>query len=157
MDPAKRKRPRPGDLLELACTGGYIYVHYLGRHEHFGDAIYVYPKVFPDAVTDCSSLAGLDGYITFYPARSAANQGLTRVVGACPFPAGAAIPTTYRRAGAMNREGNKVLAWVIVRDERETLSRKLTKAEKRLPIAAVWNHEYLIEQVEAGWRPEHEG
>jgi hypothetical protein len=152
-----RKLPKPGDLLEVQCTQGFFYIHYVGRHQHLGDVIYVYPRVFPQPVVECSSLESIAGYLTFYPVRSAANQKLARVVDPCALPVGAQVPACYRRIGARNREGNKVLAWVIVREEREILKRKLTKAEKRLPIAAVWNHEYLIEQVEAGWRPDHEG
>jgi len=33
----------------------------------------------------------------------------------------------------------------------------LSEEERRLPIAAIWNHEFLVQRVSEGWRPEMEG
>ncbi len=42
-------------------------------------------------------------------------------------------------------------------DGTEQLKRKLSLKDRELPIAAVWNHEYLIDRINEGWKPEHEG
>jgi len=58
--------------------------------------------------------------------------------------------------GAPSRDG-KVLAWIVERDGKEVLKRELTAAERKMPIASIWNHEYLIDRITDNWRPENEG
>lgn len=41
----KRRRPRIGDVLELAVGSGFAYLQFVGTHDKYGDAIRVAPKV----------------------------------------------------------------------------------------------------------------
>lgn len=158
MQPLKkpRKRLRPGDLLAITSEQGIAIIHYVGRNPSYGHAIYVYPqwhKTRDEAM--CAVLSG--GYLTYYPAQSAVLQGLAEIVATEPLPRAATIPTRFRRPGASDRQGN-VFAWIIMEpDGTEQLKRKLSLKDRELPIAAVWNHEYLIDRINEGWKPEHEG
>src|SRR5688500_16504040 len=42
----RRKRARPGDVLEVRTSRGLAYVHYTSRHPEYGDAIRVLPSLF---------------------------------------------------------------------------------------------------------------
>jgi hypothetical protein len=42
-------------------------------------------------------------------------------------------------------------------DSEESLRSTLSKDELALPIAAIWNHERLIQRVVEGWHPSVEG
>ncbi|MEX2112559.1 MAG: hypothetical protein WD845_05200 [Pirellulales bacterium] len=96
------------------------------------------------------------GYLTFYPARAAVSQGLTQVVASSQLPHSISIPHRYRRVGARSRDG-KVLTWIIVDDGRETLRHTLNESERKLPIAAIWNHQMLCDRIDDQWFPESEG
>jgi RHS repeat-associated protein len=146
------RRAKPGDVLEVvAPDGGVIYLHYLGKHPEYGDAIAVAPGKRARRAAVSADLFR-DAYVTFYPAVSAVARGFATVVGQLPSRG---LPGRMRRAGA--REGTRVATWIIEDGSREVLKEALSDEERRLPIAAVWNHEFLIQRVSEGWRPEREG
>jgi len=147
----RRKRARPGDILEVATPGGRAYLHYLGKHPEYGDAVVVSPRQYRNAVSDMSRLFE-GGHIAFYPAMTAAAQGLVQVVGHLPSPG---VPTRVRRPGA--RLGTHVQTWIIEDGHGEEVKRYLSEEERKLPIAVIWNHEMLTRRVTEGWRPEREG
>jgi hypothetical protein len=151
-----RKRAAPGDILEISAPAGLAYVRYLGRHNVYGDAIWVFPHWQTIRPTNLDSVFTDDGYVTFYPAQSAIRQGLLDVVASRPLPSGCGVPTLLRREGFTSRDGI-VLAWVIERDGKETLKHELDEEDRKLPIASIWNHEFLINRITDNWRPEQEG
>ena len=91
--------------------------------------------------------------MTFYPARAAVSQGIAVVVGHTDSALG--MPSAWRRAGARAKDG-AVLAWIIEEKGTERLTRNLSRKERALPIAAIWNHEMLRTRIVEGWRPEEE-
>lgn len=152
----RRKRARPGDILEVRTSRGLAYVHYTGRHPEYGDAIRVLPGFFatrPAEFTDLGS--NPDAYFTFYPAGAAVSQGLVEIVAGHAVPQGRVFPTVHRREGASNRDG-RVLAWLICEGTKETLVRELSEEQRHLPIAAIWNHEALVYYLTQEWRPEQD-
>jgi hypothetical protein len=146
MNNASRK-PRIGDVLELVVGAGFGYVQYLGRHSEYGDAIRVVPRMFSQHQSVAASLFE-DAYITFYPVQASSANELSRIVGNLPAPQ---LPTQFRRAGL--RAGTQVETWIIEDDRGETLVRELSVSELLLPIAAIWNHEYLVQRIDEGWTP----
>ena len=92
------------------------------------------------------------GYFAFYPARAAVKRRLAKVVGRLPS---SGIPQRLRRPGAI--VGCEVKTWIIEDGAREEVKERLSEDELRLPIASIWNHEYLVESIRTGWRPEDEG
>jgi len=91
------------------------------------------------------------GYLTFYPAKAAIVQKLATIVGYLQAPD---LPKRLRRAGV--RSGCAVETWVIEDASGEVVKRELSDQERQLPIAAIWNHEFLVQRVSEGWRPEFE-
>jgi hypothetical protein len=147
-----RGRPKSGDVVEIQGPEGLLYLGYLGTHREYGDAVMVSPAVHAVRPTIGGDLFR-DGYVAFYPLRAAVSCGLALIVGKTKA---VAVPHRLRRAGA--RTGRTVTSW-IVEDGfgREEIRFSLSKEELLLPIAAIWNHELLVERLVGGWRPEKEG
>jgi hypothetical protein len=150
MDETKEK-PRIGDVFELSVRTGFGYFQYLGRHPEYGDAIRVVPVVFSHSQRIVSSLFE-NAYVTFYPVRASAAKGLSRAVGNLPAPK---PPSVMRRAGV--RLQGRVETWIIEDERGETMVRQLSDSELLLPIAAIWNHEFLVQRITEGWLPTQEG
>jgi hypothetical protein len=142
---------RPGDILEITAPKGTAYIQFIGVHEEYGDAILVEPRLYTTPVANMASLFQ-DGYVSFYPARLAAKKTMARVIGHSSPPR---MPDRLRRPGA--RHGRTIETWVIEEGRDEQVRKQLTSQELNLPIAAIWNHEFLIERIAEGWRPTHEG
>lgn len=149
-----RKRLRIGDVLSIRSSHGVALLHYVGRDSFHGHAIYVYPA-WHETLQQAMEAPLPEGYFTFYPAQSAVLQGLADIVGTGVLPRGVQLPIRHRRAGAPGRNG-ATLAWFIVEiDGRETMKRKLSAKDRKLPIASIWNHEFLVDRISDGWRPEN--
>jgi hypothetical protein len=124
------------------------YLQYVGRHADYGDVIWVLKGLHDERPANPASLAGGQGYYVFYPAQVAARRGLVEAVATgMPLPAGMAVPRDLRRSGMMDCD------WVITRNGVDTIRRKLTAADRRLPILELWNHEFLVDRVTEEWDP----
>jgi hypothetical protein len=144
-------RARVGDVLELDAPRGCVYLQYLGKHPQYGDAVCVCRAphaIRPAIVVDLFR----DSYVAFYPAAAAVSRGLAKIVGRLPAES---MPSRLRRPGA--RVGREVRTWIIEEPSGEIVKHALSAEELRLPIAAIWNHEMLLQRVEEGWRPESVG
>jgi len=147
------KRAKAGDVLELVTRDGRIYVHYLGKHVEYGEGIAVCPTKHTERARVGPELFRT-GYVTFYPVSAALARGFAEVIGHLPSPG---LPQRFRRAGVRSSSSGKVETWVIEDTSGEVVKRALSEAERKLPIAAIWNHEFLVQRVGEGWRPEMEG
>lgn len=146
----QRKRARAGDVLLLKVAGGVAYLHYLGRHSVYGDAVLV-SRRFDEAQAAITDETFSEGYVTFYPVTAAVAQNLVEVVSHRSPPR---LPSRLRRAGA--RSGRRVDTWIIEDGGKETVKMKLSDEDWQLPIAAIWNHEFLAQRVAEGWHPAQE-
>lgn len=145
------RRAKVGDVLEVVVPEGNIYLHYLGAHPEYGDGVEVCPTKFPGSAPITESLFR-EGFVVFYPVRAAVGQGLAKVVGQLPS---SGLPNRLRRPGA--RRGSRIISWIIEEDSHEEVKQQLTEEELRLPLAVIWNHEFLVQRVLEGWRPEQVG
>jgi hypothetical protein len=144
------KRLSTGDILETIVSDGLYYLQYLGRHVSYGDCVAVCPKKFRSRPALTPELL-LASYATFYPASAAVREGLVSLIGNLPSTG---IPKRFRRPGAS--AGKVIKTWVLEEGSSEELRQTLSDEERRLPIAAIWNHECLLHYLSTGWRPEHE-
>jgi hypothetical protein len=153
----RRKRARPGDLLEVRTPRGLAYIQFTySSRKPYREVIRILPGFFAARPSDFTELVNSPrAYFAFYPAGVAASQGLVEVVAEHSLPPERDFPVVYRRAGASNREG-KVLAWLICDGTKETLVRELSEEQRHLPIYAIWNHEALIHYLTTEWRPEQD-
>lgn len=147
-----RRRPKlkPGDILEITAGHRFAYLHYVGRHEFYGDAVVVKPQL-QARVSSMPDDYFSDGYVTFYPATAAIAEGLATVAGHLPAPR---MPERFRRPGALS--GPRVITWLIddgLPKRNPIVRTELTDEELRLPLATVWGHPYLIDRVAQGWTP----
>lgn len=148
---ANRKRVKPGDILLVNLPSGVAYLHYLGRHPEYGDAILVSRRFdVPELAVTENTFSG--GYVAFYPVTAAVAHSLVEVIGHLPQPS---LPNRFRRPGA--RVGQHVETWIIENVDGETVKSRLSDTELRLPIAVIWNHELLVQRVAEGWDPKQEG
>lgn len=147
----QRGRLKSGEVLELAAGNRFAYLHYIGKHPEYGDAVLVSPKLHERQNAVTNEMFS-NGYVAFYPVAAAIAQGLVHVVGHLPPPN---IPQRLRRAGA--RSGRRVDTWIIESDSGEVVRTKLSEDEQRLPIAAIWNHDLLVQRIAEGWTPTQEG
>lgn len=146
------KRAVPGDVFEVSCGGGAFLVQFVGKNSTYGEMIRVRPETIAEGSFDVQDFGNSYSYVTFYPLNAPIRAGLVRRIGTCD-PGD--MPTRFRCAGA--RRGTAVLTWVIEGDGDAQVRRALSDSERALPIAAIWNHEFLLTRVREGWRPEAEG
>ncbi|WP_309896649.1 ribonuclease E inhibitor RraB [Archangium sp.] len=153
----RRKRARPGDVLEIRTPRGLAYIHYTYySRKPYREAIRVLPGFFTERPSEFTALINSPrAYFAFYPAAAAASQGLVEVVAEHPLAPGQDFPAIYRRAGARSREGG-VLAWLICEGTKETLVRELSEEQRHLPIASFWSHDVLVTCIAEEWRPEQD-
>jgi hypothetical protein len=157
MSPS-RKKVRFGDIAEVRTPRGRGYLQYTSKHPRYSDMVRVLPGLFDKrpSPAELAALVTQEGYFTFYLVSLAVRQGLAEIVGHFEIPVGLEAPSAWLRAGFTTREG-KVMAWVLVEGSKETvLKRELTPEEKRLSLAEMWNHEFLMHRLAEQWRPEHE-
>lgn len=145
------KRLRPGDVLEVNGQSGLVYLQFLGEHPEYGDAVSVCPFEQPSRPSGYEALF-ISAYVIFYPLRAALARGLANVVGHVDSKG---VPKKLRRPGA--RVGLSIMTWVVENGNSEITKQRLTEDELQLPIAAIWNHELLLQRVHDGWRPDKEG
>jgi hypothetical protein len=143
-----RKRLLGGEILEVSVGKRFGYVQFLGEHREYGDAVLVNPALherqarFPSGFFD-------GGYVTFYPASVSVSQKLAEVVAQSSPPA---VPKRFRRADTTLEDGT-VEKWVIEGGWRDVVRGTLTEEERTIPIAGVWTHQFLGEQIAKGWTP----
>ena len=151
---AMPKRARPGDVAEVQSSGRRIYLHYLGKHPRLGDSVVVDSTMHVARPEMITAELFRDGYVTFYPLRAAVSQGLAEIVG--HVVSAARVPFRLRRPGAII--GRQIVTWVLEdASGPEIVKKSLSDDELRIPIAAIWNHEFLLQRVSEGWRPEQKG
>jgi len=150
-----RKRARLGDILEVRTPRGLAYVQYTARHPEYGDAIRVLPGFFDVRPKEWEALASQEGYFTFYPVRAAVSQGLAEVATNQPIPPGRELPSVFRRYGWITPSG-EVKTWIISDGTKEFVRTELSEEERRLSLAGMWNHEFLVERLVQEWHPTQE-
>ncbi|HVG62363.1 MAG TPA: ribonuclease E inhibitor RraB [Hyalangium sp.] len=155
---ASRKRARFGDVFEVRTPQGLAYLQYTSKHPRYSDTVRILPGLFKSrpAPDELAGLVTQEGYFTYYLVSLALKHGLVERIGNYPIPAGLEAPSKLLRAGFRTSEG-KALAWFLWDGTQETLlKRELTAEEKRISLAQMWNHEFLVHRLAEQWRPEHE-
>lgn len=143
----RSKRIKLGDVLLVSTPAGLAYLQYLGCHHEYGDAVLV-SKKFDEVSLKISETTFLGSYVAFYPARLAVSRGLIEKVGHMATPK---LPQRLRRPGA--RSGAEIITWIIEDGTDEIVTSQLSDEELKLPIASIWNHEFLTQRIAQGWSP----
>jgi hypothetical protein len=144
------KRLNSGDVLKFKVGNRFGHLQFVGTHAEYGDTVLVSPGLKDARDPDATEFS--EAYIAFYPANAAVSQGLVEQIAHWPSPA---LPDRLRRAG--RRSGKRVETWIVESGLGEIVKTRLSDEELRLPIAAIWNHELLVQRVAEGWNPAQEG
>ena len=142
-----RKRAKIGDVFLVNAGDKDAYIYYAGKHSEYGDGIFVFSD--NPAEDDCKCV--VPRYFTFYPLQHACRQGLVIYQG--NNDRNLCIPSEMRRAGARRADGT-VKTWIVSGGDGDMLVQKLLPIQRKLPIAAIWNHEMLCLRLERGWKPD---
>lgn len=87
----KRKRPKIGDVLEIATPKGLAYFQYTDKDETYGALIRVLPGLYRHRPPEFSILVKEpERFFIFFPVGAAANRGIVKIV------ANEAIPDAAR-------------------------------------------------------------
>ena len=157
MTPSPRKRPRIGDVIEIATPRGFAYAHYTHRHDvppKFGALLRVFSGLHaarPD--TFGSIVNGPVQFVTFFPLGPACSRGIVEVVGNETIPASARAFPIFR-SGTRGADG-KVAKWRRWDGTKSWPIDTLGREERALPIRSVWNDTLLVERIVTGWSSEH--
>jgi len=151
MMATQRKRVKEGDVLEVKVGDRFAYLQYIGKHPHYGEAMLVSPMLH-DRKSNVTNDLLSGAYATFYPVTAAIAQRLVEVIGHIEP---VSLPRRFRRPGAMS--GRRIRTWIVEGETGEQVKSKLTEDELQLPIATIWNHEYLVQRLQEGWSPSQEG
>lgn len=138
-----------GDILEFECLGGWGYLSYAGKNASMGDAVWVVPEVFPTRQSDWTSVFERAGFWLFYPAHATLRAKLVKKVGYSEKVI-RMLPRLRRNIVAEDESG-AVRSWYITDGTSRVpkLDTELTDEERLLPISEIWNHSFLVEQLES--------
>jgi len=142
-------RVKPGDVFAVQTRAGLGLLQFLGKHPEFGDVVLVASRLHDRPLIMTEELFRR-GYATFYPVRLAARTGLVEKAG---HVSPARMPRRFRRPGVV--EGARIKNWILDTDSGPlVVDAPLSLQDAVIPILSIWNHEYLVDRLLSGWRPE---
>ena len=143
----RTENPIPGDVFEIKHQARFAYIQFVGENTRYGEIIRVAPGLLDSRTNDFESLFST-AYFTLYPINRACKLKMVEKAGALPPPP---VPSSWRRRGAII--GMEIKTWFIDESGKDRIVRELSAEEASLPIASIWNHEYLLETIAEGWTP----
>lgn len=153
MPPTHRKRPRPGDVIEIHTPKGLAYAQYTHKTQRYGALLRILPGLYAERPAEFSSLVEqAERFLVFFPLGTACSRGIVAVVAEEVIPERARQLPLFR-TGIADTHGN-VRVWYLRKGEEEWRVDQLTPAQRELPIdPGIWNDTLLIERIANGWTP----
>ena len=152
MPLTNRKRPRVGDVIEIATPCGLAYAHATHEHPEFSYLLRVVPGTHKQRPSDFRNLVAQEPqFILFFPLGSACHRNIVRVVAEEEVPAACRSFPTFRAAGARARDGT-VLNWFLWDGDRQWPANLSSQELATYPIRSIWNDTLLIERICSKWR-----
>ena len=154
MTLAHRKRPRIGDVIEVATPKGLAYAQFTHKHDappRYGPLIRVLPGSYekrPDSFGEL--VLQKERFFVFFPLGAACARGLVRIV------ANKAIPEWARSFPILRSEAYEGPSWYLWDGRRKWRVFQLTAEERGYSPIAIWNDTLLIERIVDGWSPADE-
>jgi hypothetical protein len=149
-----RRRPRLGDIFELATSGGLAYLQYVMKTPRFGALIRILGGTFADRPLSFSHLVRQpERFVTFFPLGAAVAQSVVTYVGHEHVPEWLRKFPLFRAAGNRDPRTGKVLDWWLWDGEKSWPIGDLRPEHRDLPIREVLNDTLLAERIADGWTP----
>ena len=140
-----------GDTFEINTHKGKGYFQYVHSHRTIGELIRVLQGLHPERTDIDNIVRQKERYLIHFPAQTALNRKIIRLIGNYPLPDEFEIPKSFRDDSVDNN--GKRLFWYII--DYETWKRqrvnRLTEEQKKLSEWGIWNDTLLIQRLEEDW------
>jgi hypothetical protein len=154
--PSERKRPRIGDVIEIATPAGVAYAQY--THEHrdpprYGSLLRILPGLYETPPHVTALVQQEERFRVFFPLGAALNRGIFRIVANEDVPLSKQAFPLFRSRTVVKDVGAG--PWYMWDGTREWRARKRERGTPRA-LHEVWNDTLLIERIASGWSPPEE-
>jgi len=146
MKATTRKRPKIGDVVEIATPQGLAYFQFTHKHPQYGALIRVLPGVYNTRPADLPALVQKpERFVAFFPLGAACNRNICQIVAEANIPEASRTFPLFK-AGVKNSAG-VVECWWLWDGEKEWRIGSLKSEHRDLPVRGVWNDTLLIERI----------
>ncbi len=164
----RRKRPRIGDVIEIATPKGFAYAQFTHDHPIRGEVLRILPGLYATRPADLAALVQQrERYVTFYGLRSILMDNEVTVVGGrevlevaivglFPVPARNRPFPLFRSPGGDIQDNGEFPFWTLWDGwDGETAQRveRLTESQRDLPLSGNPSHPLFIDRIVTGWSP----
>jgi hypothetical protein len=144
-----RKRPKIGDILEIATPAGLGYVQYTHNNAMMGALVRVLPGLYTARPDDLASLAARsERFFVFIAVGLLTHRGVVPIIGNVPVPAHAVPFPMFKMGGPHD--------WWLWNGEREWRVGELRPEQRTFSPRAVWGLALLASRMAHGWAPDDE-
>jgi hypothetical protein len=153
--PSSRKRPKIGDVIEIATRRGLYYALYTHKHPNFGGLIRVYRLNFSERPSGFFWIEeAVPWFSVFYLIGPSVSRGITPIVASVGIPLALQAFPLFR-SGLPNPRTGKVLIdkWWLWDGNHEYPFAPLTEEQKLLPVLQIVDDTALIEMIESDYNP----
>lgn len=157
------KKPKIGDIYEVAVLSGLAYFQCTHDSCVMGYLVRVLPGIYPNRPTAFALFAlQKELYFIFLPLAQALHKREIKLISNQPIPDWVKPFPTMRKVAGRTRDGS-VTGWYIgnglrlyaVDEMKQALHvRELTPEQKKLSITQLWPVSTLASQIQRGWLPE---
>jgi hypothetical protein len=153
-----KQRIKIGDILEVHAPRGFVYLQYTHYKKPYGTLIRVLPGFYQSRPVNFSQVVqNKECYFVFCPVQTLVDQGLLEVVASEKIPS-AAEDFPIMRKGLVRpiTKGGGVSHWTIMDGENElrVSTAELTREQRQISIAEIWNFGMLVKRLSEEWLPE---
>lgn len=160
MTERTRKRPRIGDVIEIATPKGLAYAQYTHSHTdppRYGALIRVLPGLYPSRPTAFTEIVNqCERFSVFFPLGAACNRGIVIIVGTYDIPGWARTFPVFRSEAypiVRPESYSGPFSWWLWDGTRRWRVSELSPAQRAFPILSVWNDTMLIDRIVSNWAP----
>lgn len=150
-----RKRPRIGDVIEIATVNGAAFAQYIHRHREFGDMVRVLGIADSESGPDEVAVRPTQ-FVTFFPLGAACRRGTARILGPASIPESLRQFPSFRQALRLDPRSKEPCRWLLWSGGEELIVAELTADQRSWPIRAIMNDTMLVERALAGWTAEQQ-
>lgn len=148
-----KKRPKIGDILEMATRRGLAYIQITHVDTAMGFLIRVIQGHFDERPANPEALAGRPTqFVTFFPVAHALTEGILSAAGTAGVPVSDRAFPVFRVPGEVDRSG-RVLNWLLWDGNTHKNIGQLRPEQRNLPIEGIWNDTLLRERIESEYTP----
>jgi len=153
-----QKRPKIGDVIEIATPKGLAYAQYTHKHvkpPRWGYLIRVLPGLFHTRPTVFSELVrSEERFFVFFPLGAAVARDIVGIVAHEEIPERVRPFPLMRASGGIRDKTGRAMSWWLWNGERDWKIGKLSPEQCKLLIQTIVNDVALVDMIVSGWSPE---